>query len=212
MDRLPRGRHGLSPEFVAHNQRERLIAALAEVVYENGYDKTTVSLIGKQAGVSKADFYKHFETKDECLLAAYDVVFQRIHELTVESCRGRKKWATKVHDALSAQLAFLAGEPALAHLLLVEGLRGGREIYARYQEALQSFVPLLNAGAPSGQRAGPRPAGTDEAVIGGIASLLGGRVLAGEAGELEQLLPAVVEFALTPYLGTAEARRIGSAG
>lgn len=52
MDRLPRGRHGLSPEYVARNQRERLIAGLTEVLYEKGYQDTTVSLIGQRAAVS----------------------------------------------------------------------------------------------------------------------------------------------------------------
>ena len=52
----------------------------------------------------------------------------------------------------------------------------------------------------------------DEAVIGGVASLLGRRVLAGEAEQLDELLPEVLEFALTPYLGAAEASRIISAG
>jgi len=56
------------------------------------------------------------------------------------------------------------------------------------------------------------PAATDEAVIGGIASLLGRRVLAGEGEQIEALLPDVLEFALTPYLSAAEARRIISAG
>ena len=56
------------------------------------------------------------------------------------------------------------------------------------------------------------PAATDEAVVGGIASLLGRRVLAGEAERIDELLPDVLEFALTPYLGATEARRIISAG
>lgn len=210
MDRLPRGRHGLSPEFVADNQRERLVAALAGVLYEKGYEKTTVSLIAARAGISKGDFYKHFETKDECFLLAYDVVSERVRELAVESCRRRRAWTSKVRDTLGELLRFLAAEPALAHLLLVEGLRGGRELYERYQATLQSFVPLLREGAPE-SKGGGRPAGTDEAVVGGIASLLGSRIMAGEAEQLEQLQPAVVEFALTPYVGTAKARRIGSA-
>jgi hypothetical protein len=42
--------------------------------------------------------------------------------------------------------------------------------------------------------------------------MLGRRVLAGEAEQIDDLLPEVLEFALTPYLGTAEARRIISAG
>ena len=41
--------------------------------------------------------------------------------------------------------------------------------------------------------------------VGGIAWLLGRRVLAGEIEQLEELRPALLEFALTPYLGTAEA-------
>ena len=63
--------------------------------------------------------------------------------------------------------------------------------------------------APDGEAV---PAATDEAVVGGIASLLGRRVLAGEAEQLEELLPDVLEFALSPYIGASEARRIVSAG
>ncbi len=58
---------------------------------------------------------------------------------------------------------------------------------------------------------GRSPEGIDEAVVGGIASLLGRRVLAGEIEDLERFFPDVAEFALTPYLGSAEARRIISA-
>ncbi|HEX5984380.1 MAG TPA: TetR family transcriptional regulator, partial [Solirubrobacterales bacterium] len=60
MDRLPRGRHGLSPEYVARNQRERLIDGLISTLHEAGYQQATVSLIGQRAAVSKSDFYKYF--------------------------------------------------------------------------------------------------------------------------------------------------------
>jgi AcrR family transcriptional regulator len=211
MERLPRGRHGLSREFVERNQRERLIAALAEALYEQGYEKTTVSSIGKRAGVSKSDFYKHFEGKDACFLAAYDDAFERIRERIVAACKGADDWATGVRDALAALLDYLASEPAQARLALVEGLRAGRGIYDRYQEAVQSFVPLLRDGAPAPVE-GALPEATDEAVVGGIASLLARRVLAGETERLDEFLPEVAEFALTPYLGAAEARRIISRG
>lgn len=209
MERLPRGRHGLSREFVAQNQRERLFAALAECLHESGYDETTVSAIGKRAGVSKSDFYKQFESKDACFLAAYDDVVERIREQVVAACGEAGDWASGVLAALAELLDFLASEPAQARLVLVEGLRAGRGVYDRYQEALQSFVPYLRDGAPSpnGTRA---PEASDEAVVGGIASLLSSRVLAGEAEQLRDFLPDVAEFALTPYLGAPEARRIAS--
>ena len=92
--------------------------------------------------------------------------------------------------------------------MLVEGLRAGRTVYDRYQEGLQAFVTYLRDGAP-GPVGGERPPeATDEAVVGGIASLLSRRVLAGETRQLSELLPEIAEFALTPYAGAAEARRI----
>jgi AcrR family transcriptional regulator len=213
MDRLPRGRHGLSPEYVAQHQRERLISGLTEVLYEVGYQKTTVSSIGRRAAVSKSDFYKHFESKDECFYAAYDSAIERLREQVDLVCRRHAggAWPPRVRDALGSLLAALAADPPLATLSLVEGLRAGPGMYDRYQAALQSFVACLREGAPPAPGGGEVPRATDEAIVGGIAALLGRRVLAGETAEIPQLLPQMTEFALTPYLGTEEARRIVSA-
>jgi AcrR family transcriptional regulator len=214
MERLPRGRHGLSPEFVAQNQRERLITGLTEVLHDVGYQRTTVSLIGQRAAVSKSDFYKHFESKDDCFYAAYECAVDRIRERVVTACAAHPvdQWPPRVRDAITALIALLANDPPLAGIALVEGLRAGRGVYDRYQTALESFVPLIREGAPPAPGGKDVPTATDEAIVGGIASLLGRRVLAGETELLGELTPAVLEFALTPYLGTAEARRIISAG
>ncbi len=208
MERLPRGRHGLPREFVAQNQRQRLLAALAECLEEKGYERTTVASIGKRAGVSKSDFYKHFETKDACFLAAYDDAVERLRARLLAGCEEREDWAHGVLAALGALVEVFAAEPAQAQLVLVEGLRAGRGVYDRYQAALQSFVPYLREGAPAPAGGERPPEATDEAVVGGIASLLARRVLAGEAAAVPALLPEIAEFALTPYLGTAEARRV----
>jgi len=214
MERLPRGRHGLSPDFVARNQRERLIAGLIEVLHEVGYQKTTVSLIGQRAAVSKSDFYKHFESKDDCFRAAYEAAIERIRVEVLSACarHADEGWPPRVRDGISSLMTLLASDPALAGITLVEGLRAGRGVYDCYLAAVDSFVPYLREGAPPGPGGGTVPAATDEAVVGGIASLLGRRILAGEGEQLDALIPDVLEFALTPYLGALEARRIVSAG
>lgn len=213
MDRLPRGRHGLSPEFVARNQRERLIAGLTEALYEVGYQKTTVSMIGRRAAVSKSDFYKHFESKDECFIAAYEAAIERIGECVTTACEESQgdEWPRRVAAAIDALLRQLSSNPALASITLVEGLRAGREVYDRYQSALESFVGLLHEDAPAAPQGRKAPEATGEAVVGGIASLLGRRVLAGEAERLSELFPEILEFTLAAYLGAERARRIVSA-
>jgi AcrR family transcriptional regulator len=208
VERLPRGRHGLSPEFVAQNQCERLLAALTEILYERGYEETTVAMIGRRAGVSKSDFYKRYESKDACFIAAYNDAVERVREAVRTACAGGGNWAERALDALEALLVFVVEDPARARLVLVEGLRAGKGVYDRYQEALQSFVPYLRDGAPA-PIDGPRPPeATDEAVVGGIASLLARRMLADGIEPIGDFLSEIGEFALTPYLGAAEARRI----
>src|SRR5215475_7891956 len=109
MDRLPRGRHGLSPEFVARNQRERLISALILTLADVGYQKTTVSMIGQRAAVSKSDFYKHFDSKDECFLAAYDHAIDRLRGAVIEACAAAEseEWPERVRAGVVALLALL---------------------------------------------------------------------------------------------------------
>jgi AcrR family transcriptional regulator len=208
MRRLPRGRHGLSREFVAQDQRGRLLVAVADALHERGYDRTTVSSIGTRAHVSKSDFYRHFASKDECFVAAYDEAVEDLRVEMLAACAKQSGWAEGVCAGLAGALAWLAREPARANLLLVEGLRTGGEIYDRFLAALDSFVPPLRASAPSRAVKVRPPQAADEAVVGGVVSLMAQRVLAGETEQMERFFPDIAEFALTPYLGAAASRRI----
>src|SRR3954468_6998447 len=71
---LPKGRHGLSRAFIVHNQRERLLDAIANVVAQKGYAATRVGDITQHAGVSRKTFYELFSDKEDCFLAAYDAI------------------------------------------------------------------------------------------------------------------------------------------
>ena len=107
-------------------------------------------------------------------------------------------------------LRFLAAEPHLARLCMVEALVAGPVVVDRYDAAIQGFVPYFRAGregrsADVLDRLSPT---IEEAVAGGMVSLISRRIIAGETADLEELLPDLVEFTLTPYLGSTEAARI----
>jgi len=208
MARLPRGRHGLPREYIADHQRARLFAAVASVLDRKGYAGVTVSALAAEAGVSKSDFYCQFESKDDCFLAAYDVAAERLRAEVLIACAGAEGWGEGVCAGLAAALAALAAAPADANLLLVEGLCAGPGVCARFRCAVEGFGPCLRDGAPRPSGGERVAAALAEAVVGGIASLVGRRVLAGEASGLSRFFPEVAEFALSPYLGVAGARRI----
>lgn len=72
--RLPAGRHGLSREFVARNQQERILDAMGKSVAEHGFAAASLSDVIARAGVSRKTFYEHFTDKEDCFLQAYDAV------------------------------------------------------------------------------------------------------------------------------------------
>ncbi len=205
---LPAGRHGFSREQVAHNQRERLIAGLATAVAEHGYNAVTITHITKEAKVSRRVFYANFESKEECFLAAFEVVVGHIHELGAEAVEGIPDWPRQVVAASRAGLAFLASEPELARLCLVESRGAGPAITARFSEAVNELVPLLRLGRAERSSGRPLPDSTEESTIGALVSLAYSKVSAGEATQLEQLLPDFAEFILSPYLGAEEAAKL----
>ena len=210
--RLPPGRHGLPREFVVHNQRERLIAGLAEAIAESGYSGTTIAHITRHAAVSRRTFYEHFASKDECFVAAYDAVMEQLQERVSAGFESTEDWPHAVRAGIAAMLEFLAAEPHLARLCMVEALVAGPVVVERYDAAIKSFVPYFQTGRenrPPEVLARLSPT-TEEALVGGMVSLISRRIIAGKAEELEELLPDLVEFTLTPYLGSAKASKIAA--
>jgi AcrR family transcriptional regulator len=208
--RLPPGRHGLPREFVSHNQRERLIAGLAEAVAENGYAGTTIAHITRHAAVSRRTFYEHFSSKDECFIAAYDTVMTLLGERVGDAFDKEEEWPRAVRAGIAAMLEFLSAEPHLARLSMVEALVAGPVVVERYDAAIQSLVPYFQAGREGRSAsvlAGLSPT-TEEALVGGMVSLISRRIFADRTDELESLLPDLVEFTLTPYLGSVEAAKV----
>jgi len=209
---LPAGRHGYSREQVAHHQRERLIAGLAAAVAEKGYAAVTLTDVVKQAKVSRRVFYANFESKEGCFLAAFEVVVGHLGELVAEAIEGVEEWPQRAIAATRAVLGFLAAEPNLARLCLVESRVAGPAVTARFNEAAGGLAPLLRQGRaerPAGER--PLPDSTEDSTIGSLVSLVHRKVAAGEAERLGDLLPDCAELVLLPYLGPVEAARLARA-
>lgn len=210
--RLPHGRHGLPPEFVEHNQRQRLLAALIRIVGSSGYNSATITAIAEGAGVTTRTFYKYFDSVEECCLAAFDSAVELLGIRLAAAYESAEDWPLKIRAALAAALEFFAESPELARLLLTEPFVAGVAVSRRYQEQISRLAPYLSEGRELSPQADTFPATTERGLIGSIASQIGRKVSAGEYDRLPELLPDLTQFALTPYLGVAEARRISFLG
>jgi AcrR family transcriptional regulator len=207
LSRLPPGRHGLPRDFVVHNQRERLIAGLAEAVAEKGYGGTTIADIVRRAGIARNTFYDNFASKEDCFLATQDFAVEESLARIVEAAEKVEGWADRLAAGLAAFLKYVADEPALARTCIVEALSAGDAAQERYEQSLQAFVPLLRLGRESSPVGADLPDTLEETIAGGIFWVIYQRIVLGETERIESLLPDLVDFALTPYIGAESAHR-----
>jgi AcrR family transcriptional regulator len=134
---LPRGRHGLKPEYVADHQRRRLAVAVAELAHESGMAGLTVTSIVDRARVSRKTFYDFFENRDACADYAAELAVDHL---------------LAAGEDFEGLLGAVAAEPDLAELALIHAPAFGGERGRRFQGIVSEIVgssagDLLRAGA-----------------------------------------------------------------
>lgn len=208
---LPPGRHLVPPDFVAQNQRERMLLATAELVADRGYQKTTIELIAKTARVALSTFYEQFSSKEECFLAAFDETMDAAAEIFAELIDEEQPWVDQISSAMEIALEMVVKEPARARLCIVEAQAAGGEALVRYQGMLDRIAPKLREGREHNPRSARLPDGLEVAIAGGLVWLVHQRLLAGREDEIKALLPEMLQVTLTPYVGEEEAGRAADA-
>ena len=129
--RLPRGSHGLARGVVAASQRARLLEAVGRAVADKGFAAATIDDIVRGAGVSKMTFYEHFSDKEDCFLAAYEAAAEELFRRVRDAHGTREDWLERTRAGIVAYLRWLAAEPALARVFLIEIAAAGPEALER---------------------------------------------------------------------------------
>ena len=204
------GRHRLSREFVAQHQRARIIAALGEESGVKGYRAVTVADIVRRAGIARNTFYENFSSKEACYLTAAEYALEELLDRVITAAERVGSWPARVNAGLAAFLGFVAAEPALARICIVEALAAGPSAADRYERSIQAFVPLLRLGRKVSPHGEALPHTLEETIVGGIFWIVYQRFALQQVGEIESLRGELVEFALTPYVGAEAARRVAT--
>jgi len=210
--RPPPGRQQLSREFITRHQRARIIAALAEEVMAQGYRAVTVADIVSRAGIARNTFYENFSSKEDCFLAAQEYAVDEALRRVVEAASDVESWPARVRSGLASFLRSVATEPALARTCFVDALSAGPAAVDRYEQSLQAFVPLFRIGRKVSPHGEELPSTLEETIVGGIFWIIYQRIVLGQTEQIEELLPELIEFALTPYVGAEAARRAATEG
>ncbi|HEX7280190.1 MAG TPA: TetR/AcrR family transcriptional regulator [Solirubrobacterales bacterium] len=186
---------------MTESQRNRIHQAMIEVVSKRGYPETRVVDVIGVAGVSRKTFYELFDSKEDCFLAAYDVLLENLLGEAANAFEAVPgvPWAERVSAALATLLDHLAEHPGEARFAIVEVLAAGPKALARRDAALRQFTGFLEAGRS--ETSVELPGITSLAVAGGINELLYSEILHGAVGRLPSRLPDLMFWVTLPFLG-----------
>lgn len=140
--------------MTAADRRQQIVEVTMDLVARHGVQATTTSRIAAAAGVSEATLYRHFTSRTEMLLAAMDLVYERvfkvIHSAEEESALERLRGIGRYHSGIIADdtegfvyplFEFVAAPPEC-------GLR--EDLAQRQRAAIESLSAILEEGKEQG--------------------------------------------------------------
>jgi AcrR family transcriptional regulator len=190
--RLPRGSHGLDRGVVAASQRARLLEAVGRAVADKGYAAATIDDIVRGAGVSKKTFYEHFRAKQECFLAAYDAASAELFEHVSAARATQEDWIAHIRAGIHAYLRWLAGDPALARVFLIEVAAAGPHAAEHRERARDRYADLMMRGHEHAGRQRRLPFEVYQALVAAVDDLVVRRIREAGAEGLPELEPVLL--------------------
>lgn len=200
---LPRGEGNVSRSFVVHNQRERILDALANLSAAKGFGATTIPEIVQEAAVSVQAFYEHFSGKEDAFLVAYELGHRKALAIVERAYESHEDWPAAVHAGIGVLFDFLASEPAYAHLALIDALTASPKAAAIAHDGMKPYTAMLEPGIDFGVNSYPPASVAVEATTGALMELCFVYVANERTRDLPNVAARAGDIALRPFLGVS---------
>jgi AcrR family transcriptional regulator len=184
-----------------------MLTAMLQEISERGAANVSVGHVVGRSGVSRRTFYEIFQDREDCFLAAFDDVLERVAAAVVPAYEQPGSWRVKIRSALVALLGCLEHDRATGRFLIVESLAAGPGALERRQDLLARIMPIVEEGSVEAKVPGDPPVLTAEGIVGGVLSVLHARLTDKRETSLLDLTGPLMGMIVLPYLGPAAARK-----
>lgn len=179
--------------------RQRMLFVAKQHFARCGFQTGSLAELAKMAELPEAEVLKHFRTKLDLLLAIFEdgwsVINPKVSEIIMSAANAKEATVSIV----TVVLHMLEKDPALTHLMLVEGRRvdpatGAIRISRGYEHFMQMCEDLIVRGQKDGSfKVALQPTLIATALFGAIEGLLQARLLAAQKGESNKFpLPQIL--------------------
>jgi AcrR family transcriptional regulator len=183
------------------DERERLLEQALRLSVLEGYREISAPQIADAANVPIDAFFELFAGKDDCFLAALDMLGEQLKTLATDPDLRGSEWPQAVRRTIGDLMVYLADNPIYAHTLAEGAFAAGPEATARNLRLAYGIAARLTEGAPDEARS--------VLVVQGVAGALSHTVRCQVASGQIQLLTVLADYltyiVLTPFIGAEQA-------
>jgi AcrR family transcriptional regulator len=184
---------GTPREEAERNQRERLFAAMVATVAEKGYEATTVADLVKLSGVSRSAFYRHYDDKQACFLAAVEAMVEPTLR-RVGKDESVAAGVERARQAFESVIELIVAQPAASKMCIVEIYAAGPEGAALVDRSLDSVTAVAAQLLEQVPERRGMPIDLVRALVGGIQKVIHKRLFRGQEEELLELAPQLWQW------------------
>jgi hypothetical protein len=152
------------------------------------------------------------EHQQEDFASAFERALARLQGRIEAACTGEPDWPRQIAAGINAAFEFARTEPDSARVLTVEARARGGDGFDPYARMIFHFGSYLLPGRELSPDGGLLPEITEQALVGGVATMIAQRLGDGRRAELPEVRAEATQLLLTPYIGADEARRVAADG
>jgi AcrR family transcriptional regulator len=186
------------------DDRERLLEHALHLAVVEGYRELSAPQIADAANVSIDAFFELFDGKEECFLAALDMLGEQLLELAADPDLSSAEWPYAVRRTIRELMRFLAEHPIYAQTIAEGAFAAGPEAIERNLTLAHGIATRLTEGAPEQARSALAVQG----VAGALSHTVRCHVASGQIQLLSVLSDYLSYIVLTPFIGAEQAAEL----
>jgi TetR/AcrR family transcriptional regulator len=188
----------------ATDERARLLEQALRLAVMEDYRDLSAPQIADAAGVPIDAFFELFDGKQECFLAALDMLGEQLMALAASPDLRSTQWPQAVRRTIGEVMGYLAERPIYAQTIAGGSFAAGPEAIERNGRLAYGIAARLTEGAPERARS--------PLVVQGVAGALSHTVRCQVASGQIQLLSVLSDYlsyiVLAPFIGAEQAAEL----
>ncbi|MDV3129620.1 TetR/AcrR family transcriptional regulator [Mycobacterium sp. 21AC1] len=193
-------------------RRSAILEALNQHLMDTGFDSLNIAEVARQAGVGRSAFYFYFENKAAAVAALLEPMHDALFAANNFLANTAERPRTRIHRTIDAILRTAEDHRYLFQAMLeARGVSGA--VRDMWDDARESFVPMVAAVISAERASGRAPAGVDARVLASLLMefndrlleryIIGGRLTRQQLSEGAEAMWMGAIYGTTNDIGTA---------